>query len=63
MSRETLCCVFQVLSFGMDPLFWVFQKAKIWLFCINTASMRQDDHFSQTKKKSENPVIDIIDFR
>ena len=24
------CCVFQVLSFGMDPLFWVCQKAKIW---------------------------------
>ena len=30
MSRETLCCVFQVLSFGMDPLFWICQKAKIW---------------------------------
>ena len=29
---------------------------------INSGSMRQGDHFSQTKKKSEKPVIDIIDF-
>ena len=34
MSRETLCCVFQVFSFGMDPLFWVCQKAKIWSPCM-----------------------------
>ena len=34
MSRETLRCVFQVLSFGMDPLFWVCQKAKIWSPCM-----------------------------
>ena len=34
MLRETLCCVFQVFSFGMDPLFWVFQKAKIWSPCL-----------------------------
>ena len=34
MSRETLCCVFQVFSFGMDPLFWVCQKAKIWYPCM-----------------------------
>ena len=30
---------------------------------INSGSMRQGDHFSQTKKKSEKPVIDIIDFK
>ena len=30
---------------------------------INTGSMRQGDHFLQTKKKSEKPVIDIIDFK
>ena len=34
MSRETLWCVFQVLSFGMDPLFWVCEKAKIWSPCL-----------------------------
>ena len=34
-----------------DPLFF------------NSGSMRQGDHFSQTKKKSEKPVIDIIDFK
>ena len=30
---------------------------------FNSDSMRQGDHFSQTKKKSEKPVIDIIDFK
>ena len=34
MSRETLCCVFQVLLLGMDPLFGVCQKAKIWSPCM-----------------------------
>ena len=34
MSRETLCCVFQVLLFGMDPLFLVCQNAKIWSHCM-----------------------------
>ena len=29
---------------------------------VNSGSMRQGDRFSQTKKKSEKPVIDIIDF-
>ena len=29
---------------------------------FKSGSMRQGDHFSQTKKKSEKPVIDIIDF-
>ena len=28
---------------------------------INSGSMRQGDHFSQTKKKSVEPLIDIID--
>ena len=30
---------------------------------FNSGSMRQGDHFSQTKKKSEKPVIDTIDFK
>ena len=30
---------------------------------VNTGSIRQGDHFSQTKKKSEKPVSDIIDFK
>ena len=30
---------------------------------FNSGPMRQGDHFSQTKKKSEKPVIDIIDFK
>ena len=30
---------------------------------INSGSLRQVDHLSQTKKKSEKPVIDIIDFK
>ena len=34
MSRETLCCVFQVFSFKTNPLFWVCQKAKIWSPCM-----------------------------
>ena len=34
MSRETLCCVFQVLSSGMDPFFWVWEKARIWSPCM-----------------------------
>ena len=34
MSRETLCCVFQVFLFGTDPLFWVCEKAKIWSPCM-----------------------------
>ena len=34
MLRETLWCVFQVLSFGLDPLFSVCQKAKIWSPCM-----------------------------
>ena len=33
------------------------------LYMINTGSMRQGDHFSQNKKKSEEPFIDIIDFK
>ena len=35
----------------------------VFVIFINTGFMRQGDHFSQTKKKSEKPVIDIIDFK
>ena len=46
MSRETLCCVFQVFSFGMDPLFWVCQKAKIWSPCMVGPELNYRDVFS-----------------
>ena len=36
---------------------------QIILFIFNSGSTKQGDHFSQTKKKSEKPVIDIIDFK
>ena len=38
-------------------------KEKDQIISFNTGSMRQADHFSQTKKKSEKPVIDIIAFK
>ena len=41
-------------SFGIEIILFIF---------LNSGSMRQGDHFSQTKTKSEKPVIDIIDFK
>ena len=45
------------------PTFLINDHILIFQMYFNTGSMRQGGHFSQTKKKSEKPVIDIIDFK
>ena len=55
MSRETLCCVLQMLSLGMDPLFSVCQKAKIWSLCMVEPVLK-----SFIKFLIDHPLLDCV---
>ena len=59
MSKNTL----RVVKSGIGFHNFRHDNIQIFNFNFSSGSMRQCDHFSQTKKKSEKTVIDIIDFK